>query len=187
MAKLTLKEFRCVVDTDEMGDESPYFLTWVGDRTLQESRIKFSRKAFWENKVSPGPWWPVNDVVVNDENFALNPQQTMALAAMVEEDEGTDLNGTEVAAINTQMQTVFRNHIGVGAQVQDANFINIMRNTFRGQILAKLSPANGADDDLMEEDDHKAVRRIVLNGTGTLDLVTFKGGNGKYEARYRKD
>ncbi len=187
MAKLTFKEFRCVVDTDEMGDESPYFLTWVGDSRLKDSRIKFSRKGFWENKVSPGPWWPVNDVVVNDDDFDLSPLRTMALAAMVEEDEGTDLTGDEVQAINNQMRTVFKNHVNSGKQVQDADFITIMRNTFRTEIRSRVADTSGADDDLMEEDNWKAARRIVLTGTGTLDLVTFKGGNGKYEARYRKD
>jgi hypothetical protein len=186
MAKLTLKEFRCVVDTDESGDESPYFLTWVADLRLRETRLKFTRKAFWENKVSPGPWWPVNDVVVDDEDFDLSPLHTLALAAMVEEDEGTDIKGTELEAIKGRMNDVFLNHVEI-AQAQDPGFINVMRNTLRSQILEKLSSAIGADDDLMEEDDHKAVRRIVLTGTGNLALVTFKGGNGEYQARYRKD
>ena len=187
MGKLTLKEFRCVVDTDEMGDESPYFITWVGDLRIHECRLKFSRKAFWENKVSPGPWWPVNDVVVDHEDFDLSPLRTIALAAMVEEDEGTDLTGAEAQAINTRMLDVLRNHIQNGAQVQDPNFISTMRNTLRGEILNKLSSSVGADDDLMEEDGSRAVRRIVLTGTGTLDLMTFKGGNGEYQVRYRKD
>jgi len=186
MAKLTLKEFRCVVDTDEMGDESPYFLTWVGDLRIQDCRLKFTRKAFWENKVSPGPWWPVNDVVVDSDDFDLNPLRTLALSAMVEEDEGTDLKGVEVEAINDRMRTVLRSHAEL-FQAQDPQFISTMRNTLRSEILGKLSSAVGADDDLMEEDGHRAVRRVVLTGTGNLDLVTFKGGNGEYQARYRKD
>jgi hypothetical protein len=125
--------------------------------------------------------------VVDDEDFDLSPMHTIALAAMVEEDEGTDLKGTEVQAINTRMLDVLRTHISAGFQAQDPHFISTMRNTLRGEIRSKLSSAVGADDDLMEEDSHKAVRRIVLNGTGLLDLVTFKGGNGEYQARYRKD
>lgn len=187
MAKLTLKEFRCVVDTDEIGDESPYFVTWVGDLKVHDCRIKFSRKTFWENNVSPGPWWPVNDVVVNDANFDLLPQHTIALTAMVEEDEGTDMTGAEVQAINTRMKNVLLTHINAGFQAQDPQFISTMRNTFRGEIIGKLASASGADDDLMEEEGHRAARPIVLTGTGNLALVTFKGGNGKYEARYRKD
>jgi hypothetical protein len=186
MAKLTFKEFRCAVDTNESGDESPYFLTWVGDLKLHECRLKFTRKAFWENKVSPGPWWPVNDVVIDSPVFDLSPMHTIALAAMVEEDEGTDLSGAEINAINAEMKTVLLNHIQSGAQAQHASFINTMRNTLRSKILGKLSSAVGADDDLMEEDDWKAVRRIVLTGTGNLDLVTFKGGDGQYQARYQK-
>lgn len=189
MAKLTLKEFRCVVDTDEMGDESPYFVTWVGDLKIHECQTKRTRKDFWENKVSPGPWWPANHVVLNDGDFDLSPSHTLALAVMIEEDEGTDLTITEAETlVNNKMKPVLLNHIQAGFTANDPNFISTMRNTLRDAIKTHLATSVGADDDLMEESGWKAARRIVLtSGPGPLDVVTFKGGNGEYQARYRKD
>ena len=31
MATLVLKEFRCVIETDEVGDDSPYFVIVIGN------------------------------------------------------------------------------------------------------------------------------------------------------------
>jgi hypothetical protein len=186
MAKLILKEFRCVVDTDESGDESPYFVTWVGNLVTAETAVKRSRRAFWENKVSPGPTWPVNDTVVS--GFDLNPSHTLALALMIEEDEGTDLTKAEAETdVKAQMFDVFENYRKAGYQAKDAQFINVMRNTLRSLVFDKMQPGVGADDDIMEEDDYRAARVIPLPGHVGAMEVTFKGGNGKYVARYHHE
>jgi hypothetical protein len=186
VAKLILKEFRCVVDTDESGDESPYFVTWVGNLVTAETAVKWSRKAFWENKVSPGPTWPVNDIVVS--GFDLNPSRALALALMIEEDEGTDLTKAEAENdVKARMFQIFENYRQNGFQATDPLFINVMRNTLRAAVLDKMSPGVGADDDLMEEDDWRAARVIPLPGHVGAMEVTFKGGNGKYVARYHHE
>ncbi len=64
MANLVLKRFQCVEDTSEIGGESPYFITWVGDLREGTSSLGLTRKTYWDNNVSKGPGaWPVEDVV----------------------------------------------------------------------------------------------------------------------------
>jgi hypothetical protein len=184
MANLVLKRFKCVEDTDEIGGESPYFITWVGDVRQGESTLKLTRKTYWDNNVSKGPGpWPVDDVV--STGLSLNPSDTLALAMMIEKDEGIDVVTSEIDAIRGSTATVLRNHEGFMAS--DPNFISTMRNTLEGKIKQALQSSAGADDDLMEESGHRAARIIDLRGgAGELTVVVFKGGGGRYEVIYAR-
>ena len=184
MANLVLKRFQCVEDTSEIGGESPYFITWVGDINLSKSALRLTRKTYWENNVSKGPGaWPVDDTICS--GFTLKPSDTLALAIMVEEDEGLDITSSEVESIRSTMASVLETHRKAGFTAGDSNFINTMKNTLESRVKQALSSAAGADDDLMEEDDYRAARRIVLTGKAEeLAIVTFKGGGGKYNVRY---
>lgn len=183
MANLVLKRFQCVEDTSEIGGESPYFITWVGDLREGASRCKRSKKAYWDNNVSKGPGaWPVDLVVCSD--LSLKPADTLAFAIMVEKDGGFDITDAEAAAIQDRMGTVLRNHQEVFT-VADPQFVNTMRNTFETEVRKALQTTAGDDDDLMEEDNWRAARRIQLSGKAEeLPIVTFKGGGGQYNVRY---
>jgi len=184
MANLVLKRFQCVEDTNEIGGESPYFITWVGDIATGQSALRLTRKTYWDNNVSKGPGaWPVDDTICS--GFSLKPSDTLALAVMVEKDEGIDINSSEVSSIGSTMSSVLQTHRQAGFTAGDANFINTMKNTLESKVKQALSSASGADDDLMKEDDYRAARRIVLSGKAEdLAIVTFKGGDGQYNVRY---
>jgi len=183
MANLVLKRFQCVEDTSEIGGESPYFITWVGDLAEGTSTLKLTKKTYWDNNVHKGPGaWPVDDVV--STGLSLKPANTLALAIMVEKDEGLDVVTSEIDAIRSTMSTVLRNHQEIFT-AGDPNFISTMRNTFESKVEQGLQSSAGADDDLMETSSHRAARRIVLTGKAEeLAIVTFKGGGGQYNVRY---
>ena len=184
MANLILKRFQCVEDTSEIGGESPYFITWVGDVRDGTSTLKLTRKTYWDNNVSKGPGaWPVDDVV--STGLSLKPSDTLALAIMVEKDEGIDVLASEIDAIRSSMATVLRNHEAFMAS--DPSFISTMKNTLESKVKQALQSSAGADDDLMEESGHRAARVIDLRGgAGELPIVTFKGGGGQYSVRYAR-
>ena len=184
MANLVLKRFQCVEDTSEIGGESPYFITWVGDLSTGESALRLTRKTYWDNNVSKGPGaWPVDDTICS--GFSLKPSNTLALALMIEKDEGIDITSSEIDSIRSSMGSVLETHRQAGFTASDTNFINTMKNTLESKINQALSSAAGADDDLMKEDGYRAARRVVLTGkTEELAIVTFKGGGGQYNVRY---
>ena len=183
MANLVLKRFQCVEDTSESGGESPYFITWVGDLREGTSSLKLTKKTYWDNNVSKGPGaWPVDDVV--SSGMSLKPADTLALAIMVEKDEGLDISGTEMDAIKSRLLTVLRSHQEVFT-ASDPNFISTMKNTFEAEVKKALQTSVGADDDLMAESSYRAARKISLSGKAEeLPIVTFKGGGGQYNVRY---
>lgn len=187
MAKLILKRFQCVEDTSESGGESPYFLTWVGNLAdPSQSTLTLTAKSYWNNNVHKGPGaWPVDHVVC--AALPPSPSKTLALAVMVEKDEGRDITAAEVQAMKQTMQNVLQTWVnsGVFDSTANANFVNTLKNTFEAQVENKLQSSVGADDDLMEEDNWRAARRIALTGQNQeLAIVTFKGGTGQYNVRY---
>ena len=187
MAKLILKRFQCVEDTSESGGESPYFLTWVGNlNDPSQSTLTLTAKTYWDNNVDKGPGaWPVDHVVC--ATLPPSPSKTLALAVMIEKDEGRDITATEVQTMRQSLQTVLQTWVssGVTDSCSNTNFVNTLKNTFEGQVKNKLQSSAGADDDLMEEDNWRAARRIALTGKNEeLAIVTFKGGTGQYNVRY---
>lgn len=184
MASLVLKRFQCVEDTSEIGGESPYFITWVGDLATGQSALRLTRKSYWDNNVSKGAGaWPVDDTICS--GFSLKPSDTLALAVMIEKDEGIDIGSSELDSMRGTMATALETHRQAGFTASNANFINTMKNTLEGKVSQALSSSVGASDDLMREDNYRAARRIVLTGKAEeLAIVTFKGGDGQYNARY---
>ena len=193
MAKVTFTRFKCDVDTNEWGSESPYFLTWVGNVQTNTSALKYTRKAFWENKVDPGPWWPVNDTVV--ANFDLSPDHTLALTLMIEEDEGVDLTFAEATdnnannalkSVRETMAALLNVHNQNGSNIQAANVVSNFRLTLAGAAKKFLQNANGASDDLMESAPGNAAKVIQLqHAPAVLTQVTYRDdGDGKYLAEF---
>ena len=189
MASLKLVKFECVEDTDEIGFESPYFLTFIADTRFLSNgfeklpEVHLTRKNFWNNKVDKGEVWPVNANITS--TFSLSPDHTLVLAAMIEKDEGVDISGAEIATIRNKMSQSWTAHIQGGFQINDSGLTHNLSNAFEGAINTALSTAVGADDDLMENSVGKAVRRVTLtHEPGTFAAVSFPGGGGFYRVWY---
>ena len=186
MPKLKMVQFKCLDDTNEIGFESPYFLTFVGDLLSQRVKVKLTRKSFWNNKVDKGETWPVNDTITTD--FDLVPAHTIVLAAMVEKDNGIYIVAGEVVTIESTMKPVFLTHVQAGFSASDANFISTMSNTFQQAITTALTTAVGADDDLMLNSSDRAVRKVpITSSPGNFGTVSFPGGGGLYSVTYGRE
>jgi hypothetical protein len=189
MAKLTFERFICVEGTSESGDESPYFLTWVGNVKDNVSALRYTRQAVWNDNVpeNPNGIWNVNEVVVN--NFDLSPQNTLALAIMIEEDDGFDLSKLEatdsgndtIVSVRETMANLLKTHFSLHSNVKDDKVIKNFQLTFAKAVQDFLH-----GDDLMDEpdDNKRAARMLDLTVANKKPEATFRGGGGKYVARY---
>ncbi|MBI5259957.1 MAG: hypothetical protein HY855_25880 [Burkholderiales bacterium] len=177
MAKLILKRFHCVVDTDESGAESPYFLSFVADIGTGATHLKMTRQGNWHNEVDQGEIWTVNDTVA--DGFALVPSKTLVLSAMVEEDEGLDVTTNELALIKQMLTTKWNSIRQSGANIVNGSVSGPMATTMRTMIALALSSSAGANDDPM------GVKVVKLTGqAGELELVRFQADDGLYRVRY---
>jgi hypothetical protein len=177
MAKLILKRFQCVIDTNELGSESPYFLTFVGDFATGKTALKLTRQGNWHNEVDQGETWIVNETVA--DGFDLVPTKTVVLSAMVEEDEGLDVNSVEINMIRSVLTARLNTLRQAGVTLVNATIANLMASTMKTALQLALSSASGADDDYM------GTRRVPITGqSGDLQLITFNADSGLYRVRY---
>lgn len=177
MSKLILKRFHCVEDTDEIGGESPYFLTFVGDIATGQTAFKMTRHGNWHNEVDKGEIWQVNETVASGFDFV--PAKTVVLSAMVEEDEGLDVNSGEVNTIHAIVRAKLNDFRSAGAHTVTPGIASSLISAFRSGLTLALLTSSGAADDPM------GVRRVTLTGqAGDLPLVSFSGDDGRYRVRY---
>ena len=177
MSKLTLKRFHCVEETDEIGTDSPYFLTFVGDIDTGNTAIKMTRQGNWHNEVDAGEIWTVNETVA--QGFGFVPNKTVVLCGLVEEDEGLDINNDEVKAIETAVKGALNDFRNTGSTLVTSKVRNDLASTMRGAIFLHLLSSAGARDDIV------GVKPLVLNGkTGDQSLVSINGDGGRYRVRY---
>lgn len=179
MAKLILKRFHCAVGTSEIGAESPYFLTYVGDLSTGQSHLKMTRQGNWENEVDQGEIWTVNETVA--DGFSLTPSKTVALSAMVEEDEGLDVSAVERGMIKNLLDAKLQQFQQAGVTTVNSAITGPMALVFKSGLALALSSASGASDDLMGMP--KALKLQGQPGELTK-LATFTGGGGVYHVRY---
>jgi hypothetical protein len=140
--------------------------------------------------------WLVNEVVAN--NFDLSPSRTLALALMIEEDEGFDLSKTEATKVDSsdsltsvreKMAQLLNTHFQQESNIQDSNVVRNFQLTFASAVRGFLEDPVGGQDDLMEEPDDGflAARKINLVAPNKLPEVVFRGGGGRYRARFKAD
>ena len=176
MSKLILKRFACVVETDEIGSDSPYFLTYVGEMASPNSTMKLTRQGNWHNEVDQGEKWVVNEEVSNGFDFVAS--NTVVLCGMVEEDEGIDINNQDADAIEAALNRELKEFKDTGSTTVTKKIRRDMITRMRGAISNMLSGA-GASDDLV------AVKALTLNGNlGEQSIVTLVGDGGRYRVRY---
>ena len=169
--------FQCAVETDEVGADSPYFLTFVGDITNGAVSIKLTRQGNWHNEVDAGEIWTVNETVA--QGFGLVPNKTVVLCAAVEEDEGLDLSGAEVGHIGDAVKRTLNAFRATGSTTVTNKVRNDCAASMRAAIFQFLLSSAGARDDII------AVQPLALNGkTGEQPVVPLNGDGGLYRVRY---
>lgn len=173
MAKLILKEFRCVEDTDEIGGESPYFLVFIGDLETGKTALKMIRQGSWHNEVDKGELWTVNAPVTDGFNFKPNP--TLVLVALVEEDENLDISNFERdKMIAPLLEAKFKSFKDSGAKSVTSGITAGVSSTFKTALALTLS-----------NDDNMGVKRLVTNGqTGNQPLLNYYADTGHYRVRF---
>ena len=177
MSKLILKRFQCAIETDEIGADSPYFLTFVGDIGSGATSIKMTRQGNWHNEVDAGEVWTVNETV--SQGFGYVPNKTVVLCGVVEEDEGLDITSAEVGAIELAVKNALNQFRATGSTIVTTKVRKDLANTMRCAILLHLMSNAGATDDIV------GVKPLVLNGkTGEQSLVSVSGDGGLYMVRY---
>ena len=177
MSKLILKRFACVTETDEVGADSPYFLTFVGDISTGSTSIKLTRQGNWHNEVDQGETWIVNEQVADGFNFVAN--KTVVLCAMVEEDEGIDISSEEADMVKLALTHRLGQFKATGSTTMTSLIRSNLLTLMRGAIGNMLSSSVGASDDFV------AVKALTLNGnSGEQSVVTLVGDGGKYKVRY---
>ncbi len=179
MTKLILKRFQCAIETDEVGADSPYFLTFVGDITSGATSIKMTRQGNWHNEVDAGEIWTVNETV--SQGFGFVPNKTVVLCAVVEEDEGLDITNAEVGAIEQAVKGALNQFRATGSNTVTTKVRNDLAAAMRGAIFLHLMSSAGARDDIV------GVKPLVLNGKmGEQSLVSVSGDGGLYRVRYAR-
>lgn len=177
MSKLILKRFQCAIETDEVGADSPYFLTFVGDIATGKTSLKLTRQGNWHNEVDQGEIWTVNATVA--EGFDFEPGKTIVLCAVVEEDEGLDISGAEVDTIRTSLSNRIKQYQQTGSNTVTSLIRNDMAQLMRGLIMVSLLSSAGDRDDIV------GVKPLKPNGkTGEQALVSLSGDGGLYRVRY---
>lgn len=173
MAKLVLKEFRCVEDTDEVGSESPYFLVFIGDLETGKTALKMIRQGNWHNEVDEGELWVVNAPVTNGFNFKPNP--TLVLVAMIEEDDNVDVSNFEKDnMIAPMLATQFKSFKDSGATIVTSGISSAVSTTFNLAVGLALS-----------NDDNMGIKRLKTTGqTGDQPLLNYFADTGHYRVRF---
>src|SRR5215467_9314441 len=104
MANLLLKAFRCLIETDEIGDDSPYFVIFVGHAGSPKfSDVKRIRDPQWDNNVSSGQLVTnINATIAGGVDL-----NTLVLVALLEEDNNPDIAGATLTNVKNWMNSVY--------------------------------------------------------------------------------
>jgi len=177
VAKLILSEFRCDAETNEVGDDSPYFVIFFGDPSNKldpsVNKVKTIRKDMWDNETHTGKLWQPEMVV----GGYVDPSR-LVLVALMEEDNSCDLVGDALQQINEWMRPTFAAHAVQGKTL--AALATEMIDEFEQAIEAYRT-----NDDLVQVLRLPIKSPSELNASGQLPLLWFNGDGGKYHVRFR--
>lgn len=169
MATLTLKEFRCVEETDESGWDSPYFVIFHGNVTDADSgELVLVRRPEWDNDIETGSLRQANATIANGVD-----KQSVVLVGLLEEDVNPDIAGHKFAVLRDNMRYQFRDRVNTGAK--DANSLG----------LSLLSPFSLALYEAVENDEKLDADRLKITTlSGPLKLIHLHGDGGYYRVRF---
>lgn len=166
MGKLILADFKCVVETNELGSDSPYFVFFIGKGSdPAAAKLVTIRQPQWDEDVDAGNVFHPNVVVdsVDDD--------TLILCALMEEDLNTDITtGTGAfRKVRDHMRALLTAH-AVDASLPVAQLAVQLIPEFRKEI-----DAHRTNDDLVD----------VIHVPASIDVAQqgpfpMEGHGGRY-------
>jgi hypothetical protein len=172
MSKLVLKRFRCITESNEIGDDSPHFLIFHGKRgqggAATTSNVELVRRSAWDNTVSSG------DPTINADFTVPNAfGSDLVLVAMMEEDWDPDFTGLTLLRLRGWICPFF-NSLASSVAFIDGNIANIVLDEYKRGINA-----------LRSNDEVLGVKRLSMTATnGLLPLLKFTGDGSNYDVRF---
>jgi len=171
MPTLILEEFHCIVETDEAGWDSPYFIVFVGQRTgnIPTCDVYTIRQDSWDNDIGSGDSRKVNFTIPTEVDT-----DTLVFVALMEEDDNADITGRDLANVRDWMKAMFQ----AFGSVNGLPFNQLgskMYKEFNNAIAANIT-----------DDDCVAVQRVIIpDSLGPIRAVNFWGVGGRYWVRFR--
>ena len=176
MATLKLVEFRCITETNESGDDSPYFVAFIGHipqpGQQATSDVKLLRDGSWDNQVNTGELWEANMTVANGVD-----KNTTVLVAFLEEDVDPDIVGAALDAVRKGMTTFFNPY---------ASIKNLNLEQYEYWVKKNLIPQfYYLLDTYTGNDERGDVGRLAISASsGPLPLLILNGDGGSYKLRF---
>lgn len=179
--RLLLKAVHCVIDTDEDGGESPYFLITVGKRGAAPKLFHtLVRLPEWDNQFNKGTRKTTQQLVASSEisGCPALDANTLVLVSLIEEDVNCDLSPGTVNFINSVMMVHWLRYGG-------NEFANLTTAQVAELMILRLRPFL---EGCIDNDDLMGVKHLPLTTlNGDLDLLTYVGDDGKYRVRFATD
>ena len=166
---LYLKEFRCVKETDEEGNDSPYFIVFVGNRNHPKSMsIERKRLEAWDTKAYSGKLFTPNLYISNDV-----VTNSVVLVGLIEEDWDPDIGGT--ALLHAMLLPHWNNYTS-------AAWSNLSISQLAALMRDKMATVLKA---CMANDEYIQTRHLPISvEVGDLPLLNFYGDEGHYRVRF---
>jgi len=166
---LDLKEFRCVVETSEEGDDSPYFVVFVGNLSQGLfTDVVTLRVPGWDNSAHSGKLftpnlWAHNHVDTN----------SLVLVTLVEEDHDADIGSAQLTTLKLLMHARFSHYSSWNLTLPQR--ASLMAGHQRSYI-----------NDLLDNDEYIQTRHLPIStNVGDLPLLNFFGDDGHYRVRFK--
>ena len=166
---LYLKEFRCVTETaGEAGNDSPYFMVIVGNQSQEFfTDVVRVRMPAWDGAAYSGKLFTPNLWVHNHVDT-----NSVVLVALVEEDDGPDVGGSNLSILQLLMKAKFNSYRDWNLTL--AQRASLMTNHFRTYIT-----------DILGNDDYIQTKHLPISAAvGDLPLLNFYGDGGHYRVRF---
>lgn len=170
MANLILQSFKCVVETNEVGSDSPYFVIFHGNPTNPNAaKVRKIRKQAWDATVDSGETVQANSFVTDGAGTS-----SIVLAAFMEEDSNSDLSPADLTSIENHMRTFFTAFSASGTTPQNQLTMQ-MTLEFLGALIPRI-----------ENDELCGFAPLKITTTsGLLPLLKFTGDGGDYRVQFK--
>jgi hypothetical protein len=175
MASLHLTEIKCIEETDDWGNDSPYLVVFVGNSVqgLASSQLRSIRRSTWDNEFETGTKKTFDLSVSDDVNAT-----SLVLCAMLEEDYAPDLvKSEERFGWLRQWMTDKWAFLGPLQEVSLNQKGSLMLNEFWGFL-----------NTLVTNDEVIHVQRLIVAPTvpSTYE-IHFEGHGGHYRTKWKTE